>query len=144
MDNFRGRALVSRRQVIYRSMLMADRGTLFVFGDNLQRRGFGGQAGAMRGEPNAVGIPTKRTPRMDDAAFFTDDDFAEVQPHIDAAIDRLTRHLAGGGRVVLPAAGIGSGLAQLPRRSPMIHRYIVKRLYDLEVGFRDAGETATP
>jgi redox-sensitive bicupin YhaK (pirin superfamily) len=29
---------------------------LFVFGDNLRRTGFGGQAAEMRGEPNAVGI----------------------------------------------------------------------------------------
>ena len=33
---------------------------IFVFGDNLAKKGLGGQAREMRGEPNAVGIATKR------------------------------------------------------------------------------------
>ena len=36
---------------------------IFVFGDNLLQRGTKGQA-AIRGEPNAVGVPTKRAPSM--------------------------------------------------------------------------------
>jgi len=45
---------------ITRQMLRAEPGTLWVFGDNLQRKGLGGQAKEMRGEPNAIGIPTKK------------------------------------------------------------------------------------
>jgi hypothetical protein len=35
---------------------------IFLFRDNLEQRGFGGQAKAMRGEPNAIGIPTDKKP----------------------------------------------------------------------------------
>jgi hypothetical protein len=49
--------------------------TIFLFGDNMQRTGLGGQAKEMRNEPNAFGVPTKWKPTMQDDAFFTDDDF---------------------------------------------------------------------
>jgi hypothetical protein len=35
----------------------------YVFGDNVERRGYGGQAKEMRGEPNAIGVVTKWAPR---------------------------------------------------------------------------------
>src|SRR6185437_11401462 len=60
------------------AMLAAEPNSLFVFGDNLQRRGRGGQA-AIRDAANAVGLPTKRAPRWDEAAFFTDADLARAQ-----------------------------------------------------------------
>ncbi|KKL05458.1 hypothetical protein LCGC14_2605850, partial [marine sediment metagenome] len=57
--------MIEYRDHITRQMLRDEPDTLFVFGDNMQRRGLGGQAFAMRGEPNAVGIPTKIFPSMD-------------------------------------------------------------------------------
>lgn len=58
---------------ITRQMMRAEPTTLFVFGDNLAQVGYGGQAKEMRGEPNAVGIPTKRKPsRTAPDEFFTD------------------------------------------------------------------------
>lgn len=56
-----------------------------LFGDNLERRGFGGQAASMRGEPNAIGIPTKKSPTYKDEAFFSDDEFGQNKAAIDAA-----------------------------------------------------------
>jgi len=47
---------------------------IFVFGDNMLRKGFGGQAKEMRGEPNAVGVPVKWRPSRDAGAYFTDRD----------------------------------------------------------------------
>ena len=52
--------------------------TVFVFGDNMERCGFGGQAAAMRGEPNAVGVPTKWAPGSAPADFFCDDDLKDL------------------------------------------------------------------
>ncbi|TFZ54475.1 hypothetical protein E4V01_25170 [Methylorubrum sp. Q1] len=95
---------------ITRPMLQAERGTLFVFGDNLQRRGRGGQAAEMRGEPNAVGIPTKRAPSMDDSAFFTDADFDDFRDAAAPAFALLRAHAEGGGAIVWPADGVGTGL----------------------------------
>lgn len=97
---------------------------LFVFGDNGQQQGFGGQAREMRGEPNAVGIPTKHAPSMRPSAFFTDSDLPVVRVPIDAAFARLATHLGAGGTVVWPAAGVGTGLAQLAERAPAIRAYI--------------------
>ncbi len=44
---------------ITRDMVRAEPDARFVFGDNVEREGFGGQAAAMRGEPNAIGVATK-------------------------------------------------------------------------------------
>lgn len=109
---------------ITRDMLKAAPDTLFVFGDNMVHRGFGGQAKEMRGEPNAVGIPTKFLPGMAYADFFRDEDFDRAKPKIDAAFVRLFAHAAGGGKVVWPADGIGTGLAELPTRAPKIWKLI--------------------
>jgi hypothetical protein len=105
---------------ITRRMLRAHPDWLFVFGDNLAQQGFGGQAKEMRGERNAIGLPTKRRPGRDPEAYFTDADLSEVQAAAAPALQHLTAHINAGGTVVLPAAGIGTGLADLPRRAPAL------------------------
>ena len=47
---------------IERSDLQNNPEDVYIFGDNYARQGLCGQAKAMRGEPNALGIATKRTP----------------------------------------------------------------------------------
>lgn len=113
-----GSLLVSER--IVRGDLRANPGTLYVFGDNMQRAGLGGQAAEMRGEPNSVGIPTKKAPSMSPSSFFTDADASAAKTRIDQAVDRLVRHLRAGGDVVWPKSGIGTGLARLAESSPAI------------------------
>lgn len=107
-----------------RADLRASPDTLFVFGDNVSTLGRGGQARECRGEPNAVGIPTKWHPMMDDASFFTDDALDKVRPRIQAEFRRLSRHLSNGRDVVWPREGVGTGLAQLPQRAPAVAAYI--------------------
>lgn len=105
---------------ITRDMLRAEPETLFLFGDNLQRRGLGGQAKEMRGEPNAVGIPTKKAPSMHPCDMYKD---ADLGAYLDARahdVMRLSRHLMDGGTVVLPADGLGTGRAQLKQSAPAI------------------------
>ena len=121
------------------------RSTLFVFGDNMARAGFGGQAKEMRGEINAVGIPTKWRPARDEGAYFADADFeltrdgdgwaldtSPVQKAIDAAFDQLEAHRKAGGSVVWPTDGVGTGLAALQTRAPAIYAYIAFRRDRLE------------
>ena len=105
---------------ITRQMLRDNPNTLFVFGDNMLGRGLGGQAAEMRGEPNAVGIPTKYMPGMGEADFFIDDDIRKAKPRIDAAFAKLLVHAAKGGEIVWPKDGIGTGLAELLKRAPKI------------------------
>jgi hypothetical protein len=125
-------------QDISRGMLRLGRDILFVFGDNLAGTGFGGQAREMRGEPNAVGLPTKRRPARDPGAYFTDADLPKVQRAAAPAIAQLRTHLAGGGSVVWPSAGIGTGRAELARRAPAIARFYEEVLAELSQ-FTDQG-----
>ena len=99
---------------------------LFAFGDNMARQGYGGQAAACRGEPNAVGIPTKWRPSNEPGAFFSDTDYPAVMPAIVASFVRLADHIRAGGDVIWPADGVGTGLADLPARAPRIATLIAR------------------
>lgn len=131
---------VYRIPFITRDQVRARRNAVFMFGDNMQRKGYGGQAKHMRGEPNAVGVPTKWAPNMRPESFFSDDDFAEVRPSIDAAFNRIRQELAQGLDVVIPIDGVGTGLADLPRRAPCIHRYIEDQIAALAPGWEAVAE----
>lgn len=122
---------ITMMEFITRSDLRSNPSTLFVFGDNMKERGLGGQAREMRGEPNAVGIPTKWGPTMNEDAFFIDSDFPAVKGIIDERFDRLAYQLHRGGHVVWPSSGIGTGLAELQKRAPRIWSYIEKRRKEL-------------
>ena len=103
---------------------------LFVFGDNLAKEGLGGQAREMRGEPNAVGIATKRSPSMNSDAFFSDSDIHNViiMGAIKDSFRILESHLLSGGVVVIPKNGVGGGLANLPANAPLIDTFIKKSI----------------
>jgi len=109
------------RSHITREMLQDERDKLFVFGDNFARKGFGGQAREMRGEPNAVGIVTKHEPSMNRGAFLNDGYYEIWLEKNSYDFCRLFLHK---GTVVWPSAGIGTGLAQLPVRAPIIFEAI--------------------
>lgn len=109
---------------ITRQMLKDEPNTLFVFGDNMAREGYGGQAAEMRGEPNAVGIPTKWTPSNNRWAFFADKDLKEVKIDINEAFIKLFCHASQNGEIVWPQDGIGTGLADLKNKAPAIWDYI--------------------
>lgn len=94
---------------------------LHVFGDNLPGRGRKGQA-VIRGERNAVGIPTKRAPSEEPTAYLTDADYAAIAERVSPILVHLREHIERGGRVFWPEDGIGTGLAELPARAPRIHR----------------------
>lgn len=106
--------------MIHREDLTANPDVMYVFGDNMIRAGLGGQAKAMRGEPNAVGVPTKQSP----CEFLSDADFERVKPVLDKEFKTIKQHLKIGGVVVLPIDGIGTGLARLDVVAPKIMAYI--------------------
>jgi len=117
---------------ITRSFVREHRDHIFLFGDNLARRGFGGQAAQMRSEPNAIGIPTKKLPRSTEGAFFTDAEFEQNKAAIDSAFERLSRMSSDVEQiVVVPADGLGTGRAQLEIRAPLTFDYLQKRLRNL-------------
>ena len=97
---------------------------LFVFGDNMSRTGFGGQAKAVRGFFNAIGIPTKWAPSNMTASYFSDKDYAFVAPVIYGDFRKVELYLGQEKRVWLPADGIGTGLADLRNKAPSILQLI--------------------
>jgi hypothetical protein len=109
---------------ITRSQLNSHPDWIFVFGDNLARKGLGGLAKECRGEPNTVGIPTKKRPSMEPEAFFKDGDFEAWLSAARPAFDRIEAALLDGKTVIFPKGGIGRGLAELPSRAPKIMRAI--------------------
>ena len=109
--------MIEYRDWITRDMVRAEHTSLFVFGDNMERRGMGGQAAEMRGEPNAVGIPTKHRPSMDVDAFFTD---ADLDTWLLEATPDFVRLFNHPGKIVWPTTSIGTGLARLEDRAPKI------------------------
>jgi hypothetical protein len=121
-----------------RDDLRANQDKLFIFGDNNARRGLGGQAKEARGEPNAVGIRTKREPTYNETDFLAD---AEYPLNVTAILDDFQpvfTALRQGKTVVWPEDGIGTGIAGLPARAPhtlhFIHSVInaLKEVYGVE------------
>lgn len=112
------------QKFIYREDCKANPSCSYVFGDNTIREGLGGQAGALRGEPNSFGVATKWAPTNDDAAFFTDDDFDTVVEILKNDFELIEAKLDQGGIVIFPLDGLGTGLSQLPERAPKVDKWI--------------------
>lgn len=125
--------MIIYQKFIFRDDLRRNPNVLYLFGDNMERVGLGGQAKEMRGEPNAVGIATKRRPSMSEGEFFSDDDYDEVIATMRHDMKPAIEHLKRGGVVVIPTDGLGTGLSELPQRAPEINRWLVNRLW--EMGF---------
>lgn len=108
---------------------------IFIFGDNDQRVGYGGQAKAMRGEPNSVGIRVKKYPSMDEQAFYTDTELMNNILKIDSDINKLTELSHSGWKdIIVPSDGIGTGLAKLPTKAPKTFEYlntILRQKFDI-------------
>tara|TARA_R110000772_G_scaffold66361_2_gene147895 strand:- start:1353 stop:1757 length:405 start_codon:yes stop_codon:yes gene_type:complete len=93
--------------------LRAEPEALFIFGDNCECYGRGGQA-VIRYEPNAVGIATKLSPR----AFMSDDDLLANCARILKDLEPINSALNQGKTVYWPKGGIGTGLSAMPSRCP--------------------------
>ena len=114
---------------IMREDLRANPHVFYVFGDNLQRRGFKGQAAQMRGEPNAIGVPTKYRPSMAPEALFYDHT-EEAGLHISLGFNQVSLQLNKGKLVVWPLDGIGTGLSKIPENAPKLWEWMEeKRLH---------------
>lgn len=129
---------VIKARSIFRADLQAHPLDKFVFGDNMRHRGMGGLAKEMRGEPNAVGIPTKWAPLRTPGAYFRDHDWnlPEVRNAIMTQWDYLKYHIDHDGNVIFPITGIGTGKAQLDVTAPEIFKQLNLQLREL-IAFSD-------
>lgn len=110
------------QQFISRDDLRHNRAAIYVFGDNEERVGLGGQAREMRGEINAHGIATLRYP----GKFWTDETLEANIARINT--DVLNLYLRKPGVVVFPLDGIGTGLARLRETGPKTYLHLSQTL----------------
>tara|TARA_B100001287_G_scaffold275276_1_gene282498 strand:- start:2813 stop:7606 length:4794 start_codon:yes stop_codon:yes gene_type:complete len=100
--------------------------TLFVFGDNDLRQGKKGQA-QIRDESNTVGIRTKKAPKRNKSAYYTDTEY-------DANVKKLKEDLKNISKLssnydnVYFIPGIGEGLAELPKRAPKTFAWLKRNM----------------
>lgn len=102
---------------------------IFLFGDNLKRFGYKGQAKEMRGEPNSIGIITKKYPSNSDESFIYDRDFKYIKDIIDKDFASIPDNVT----VVIPLNGLGTGLAKLDITSPLLFQYIKDKIEELKI-----------
>jgi len=96
-----------------KKMCLDNQNNIFVFGDNLLQKGNAGQA-QIRECINSFGIPTKRLPSMNKVSFFSDQDDER-----DAVL-RALRELFKYSNIILPIDGLGTGLASMKEKSPLL------------------------
>lgn len=127
MHNLKERVEVQKRFSI--ADCSANMYKLYIFGDNLIRVGKGGQA-IIRDCFNAYGIPTKRFPTMKDNAFFSDGVIEEktLLYELNNLLDIYTtmKNIT----LVFPEDGLGTGLAQMPTRSPKLYKLMNDFIYE--------------
>lgn len=119
---------IIRQKLITRDDARSNQDRIYLFGDNLEGKGLAGQAAALRGEPNAVGIPTKKKPSNTRDAFFSDEEFEQNKKAIDEAIQLIPK----GKTIVIPVDGLGTGRALLPQKAPKTFAYLQEALARLE------------
>ncbi len=138
--------LVIRQKMIYREDIKNNPDILYVFGDNLERVGNGGQAKEMRGENNSFGIATKRKQAHGTSDCYMHDTELSVIDILCKEFDNLEKELRSKSvglltidnyyhykAVVIPTDGLGTGLSKLPEYAPKALKYIETRIKDLEV-----------
>lgn len=106
------------------------RNFIFIFGDNDECRGKGGQA-IIRDEPNAMGIPTKKKPNNFDSSFYTDDEYDQNVEKINDSIESIKECLENYDGIMYPINGIGTGLSQLNIKAPRTFKYLNKQIRKL-------------
>jgi len=87
-----------RSQLVHRSEfcdsrhLQRNKDHVFVFGDNLDRFGFGGAA-ILRYEPNTYGFITKKHPDNEDGSFYTVEEYKDVfEEELELLKKEITEH----------------------------------------------------
>lgn len=119
---------------ITRRFIREHRGTIFVFGDNVAGKGYGGQAAEARGEPNVLGIPTKWRPDNRPESFFTDAYFhgsLGSKHYIDCAFDMILEKKRAGWKIAF-FPNIGTGFAHLQVKAPKTLAYIQAGIREVE------------
>lgn len=109
---------------ITRGKIQENPNVLYLFGDNTIGKGLGGQAKEMRGEPNTVGIVTKRFPNTTDSSYFTDDDYETFKAFTNQGFRDTMTYIVTHKPIAVVEPPLGVGLADLPNRAPRCYKYL--------------------
>ena len=118
-------------KIITRDKVKENPDVLYLFGDNTVRQGLGGQAKEMRGEPNTLGIVSKKYPSNSSSSFYTDEDFYSWLEVFSSDIKNLAESVNSGKYRAIVIPQIGVGLADLPNKAPRIWNYLKSTLDSL-------------
>jgi hypothetical protein len=121
---------IIQQKMIFRSDLRNNPNCYYVFGDNDQRVGLGGQAAEMRSEPNAVGIRTLKAPGVP----YTDVGTFENTKKITEDFSYVYRYYKLGFTIILPTDGVGTDLAMMKENAPYTFRFLKSTWKNLLVG----------
>lgn len=124
--------VVIQKEWYTKEQIQEDRNILFLFGDNAERTGRGGQAKFCRAEPNCVGVITKAKADHNEHSYLTDHYLMINIMNITRDFGRIINHLQKGGTVIFPADGIGTGLAELEVRAPQTFMF-VRTMWDYAI-----------
>lgn len=104
-----GKNIVDKDKIIFvtRDYLINNPDHIFVFGDNLLRRGHGGAA-KHRDLPNTYGFVTKKIPNNEDRSFFRPE---EYQMTFDIERNRLEQLIINNPNNLFLISKLGAGLA---------------------------------
>jgi hypothetical protein len=119
--------LVSRKFSVEQCRINFD--TLFIFGDNLERTGTGGQA-IIREQKNSLGFATKKAPGGAKEDYFTDEEYGTNCKIIEEEIEKIKKYAKEHQykSVAFPFMGLGTGLSEMPIRCPQTFFYLCTRL----------------
>jgi hypothetical protein len=122
-----------KRKIIFKDFiskydLIKNKDKIFLFGDNDMRYGLGGQAREMRGEPNALGIRTKKAPSLKEGSFYSDDEYNENIKKINEDFLKIPDNKD----IVIPEKGLGTGLAMLDIKAPKTFEYLQNKIMELK------------
>jgi len=111
------------------SMLSANPKKLYVFGDNTIRAGRGGQA-SIRDCFNAIGVATKRLPSLGESSYYNDSesDYKAITNDLFNLSKVISSPEYQDWTIVFPKDGLGTGLAEMPQRSPFLFDVMSKYL----------------
>ena len=123
---------IIKMDFVSRETVRENKDKIFIFGDNDAKEGYGGQAAAMRGEGNSIGIPTKKKPDTTEDSYYNDEEFEQNKKKINYSINLIINQLREGKTIVFPSNGIGTGLAKLQEKAPKTFAFLQNTLAAVE------------
>lgn len=124
--------VVEERKKFTRAMVEKETDKVFIFGDNFEdaKTGYVPKTtqAQIRGLDNAIGISTKHNRGTKEDSYLSDADLAMFVKHVD---EQIQKAIDSGKTIVIPSDGIGTGKADLYRKSRRAFLYVNGRLNQL-------------